>query len=69
MAVIDADGIYQIGDAVTGSRLQLRKGHVVPDDVEIVKVGDWPEAKRAVEPENKADKAPENKAAKGDAKA
>ncbi len=63
MTKIEADGIYRIGDKVTGSQLQFRKGHDV-GDVEVTRVGDWPdEAKAESAPENKAVKAaPENKA-------
>lgn len=64
MAEIKADGVYRVGDALTGSQFQFRKGHVVPDDVEFTKVGEWGGEKAEPAPENKAEKAaPENKAA------
>ena len=66
MATIEQDGLYQVGDAVTGSRFQFRKGQVVPDDVEIKKVGEFPvdDAKAEPAPANKADAAPSNKETK-----
>lgn len=70
MAVIKEDGVYSVGDAVTGSRFQFRKGQVVPDSVTFEKVGEWPGEKADAAPANKAEKAaPENKAApKGEVK-
>jgi hypothetical protein len=44
MAKVKEDGIYQVGDAVTGSRIKYRKGAIVGDHLELTKVGDWPEA-------------------------
>jgi hypothetical protein len=64
MAKIEQDGIYRVGDKVTGSQFQFRKGAEI-GDMEVERVGDWPDdAKAESAPENKAVKAaPENKAA------
>jgi hypothetical protein len=74
MAEIKQDGIYRVKGAAAGEgQFQFRKGHVVPDDVEYERVGDFPEsqvdtvaeanAKAAATPENKAAPAPADKKA------
>jgi hypothetical protein len=75
MATIDKDGVYTIKGQEKDVSIQYRKGTVVPDDVEFVRIGDFEEpatdtvaeanAKAADEPANKADTAPANKKANG----
>lgn len=65
MAEIKQDGVYTIKGQGKDVRIQYRKGHVVPDDVEYVRVGDLDlptEAKAEAAPANKANPAPTNKA-------
>ena len=74
MAEIKEDGVYRIKGAPAGNgQFQYRKGHVVPDDVEYERVGDFPEpttdavaernAKAAATAENKAAPKPADKSA------
>ena len=73
MAEIKQDGVYTIKGQEKDVSLQFLKGHVVPDDVEYVRIGDITEpapdvvaernAKAAAAPENKAAPTAENKKA------
>ena len=74
MAEIKSDGIYRVKGSDAGDgQFQFRKGHVVPDDVEYERVGDFPEptadataernAKAAATAENKAAPKPADKSA------
>ena len=64
MAKIESDGLYRVGDKVTGSQFQFRKGTEI-GDIKVERIGDYPDDTKADDaPENKAVKAaPENKAA------
>ena len=71
MAEIKQDGVYTIKGQEKDVSIQLRKGHVVPEGVEYVRIGDFVEpgpdtqreanAKAAAAPENKAAPAPSAK--------
>lgn len=65
MATIDKDGIYRVGDKVTGSQMQFLKGTEI-GDLDVEYVGPFPEpgaVKAESAPENKKAAAPENKKA------
>lgn len=64
MATIKEDGIYWVGDKVTGSQFRFLKGHIVPDGIEVKRIRDIPKAKAESAPENKAAPAPADKADK-----
>ena len=74
MAEIKQDGVYRVkGADPSAGNCRFRKGHVVPDDVEYERVGDFPEptadataernAKAAATAENKAAPKPADKSA------
>ena len=74
MAEIKQDGVYRVKGAPAGEgQFRFRKGHVVPDEVEYERVGDFPEpttdavaernAKAAAEAANKAAPKPSDKSA------
>jgi asparagine synthetase A len=68
MAEIKQDGVYTIKGQEKDVSIQFRKGHVVPDDVEYVRIGDFTEpgpdtTRERIEAAAKAAAAPENKAA------
>lgn len=63
MAEIKSDGVYTIKGQERDVSIQFRKGHVVPDDIEFVRTGDFVEPSADSAPEAKAVPAPENKAA------
>jgi hypothetical protein len=65
MAEIKQDGVYTIKGQEKDVSIQFRKGHVVPEGVEYVRIGDFtePGPDTVAEANAKAAAAPENKAA------